>query len=151
MRGATLGAFTVALTLAGCQGKVPDRATVSGRVLYQGKPVTQGIVIFHSKLVPTKQDQAQIKKDGTYEMTNAPLGVCKVVIQVNPAKDPAADKAGDKAGDKAPDAPPSDKAAGPPPQDVVPAELGARYASIDTTPLEKTVERGDNKFDLEIK
>jgi len=60
------------IATAGCAERVPDRASVSGTVTYQGKPVPQGFVIFYCKNVPSKQDQAPIRKDGTYEMTNAP-------------------------------------------------------------------------------
>lgn len=135
---------------AGCETKLPDRATVTGTVSYQGKPVTQGFVIVINKLVPTKQDQAPIRKDGTFEMTNAPLGDCKIVVQINPAKaaDPEAGAADKAAVDKAPaDKPVTDK----PPEDVLPAELSSKYSNADTTPLERTVSREGNRFELEIK
>jgi len=152
MRGVMTGLVTAGLLLAaGCESKVPDRATVSGTVTYQGKPVTQGFVIVINKLVPTKQDQAPIRKDGTFEMTNAPLGDCKVVIQVNPAK-PADPEAATKDKAALPEQPAVDKpVADKPPQEVLPAELSSKYANVDTTPLERTVKRDGNRFELEIK
>jgi len=55
-----------------------------------------------------------------------------VVIQVNGAADPQL---------------PGDK----PDDEIIPKELNAAYANLETTPLEKTVERGENKINLEIK
>jgi hypothetical protein len=106
-------------------------------VSYQGKPVPFGMIKFVSKSNPALQDQAPIKSDGTgtYSLTNAPLGRVKVVLIINGAYDAQAYEQLGKAK----------------PADVLPAELNAKYANPDTTPLEATVELGERTLNFEIK
>lgn len=79
----------VAVALAGCAGPPPDRSTVVGVVRYKGNPVPQGFIHFHSKDNPLVCDSGSIKKDGTYTITNAPVGPVKVVLQINAPKTPS--------------------------------------------------------------
>lgn len=124
---------TMAVALAGCSGPPPDRSTVVGVVTYQGKPVTQGFIHFHSKDNPIVCDSGSIKKDGTYAVTNAPLGAVKVVLQINGAEDPELVKLqGGKAAL------------------ILPRDLGRKYARLETTPVEKVIAAGENKIDIEI-
>jgi hypothetical protein len=133
----TIGAVAlIAVTAVGCADKPrADRATVTGSVTYQNKPIGFGIVVFVSKGNPQNQDNCAIKPDGTYLLTNAPVGPVKVMVQVNGAQDIQAYEA---RGEKAP-------------ADPLPRALGKKYAFYDTTPIELTVEPGEKKIDLEIK
>lgn len=61
----------------GCGGG-QAKGTVSGKVTYQGKPLTSGIVTF----VPETgaPQYADIQSDGTYRMTSAPAGLVKIGV-----------------------------------------------------------------------
>jgi hypothetical protein len=78
-RGSALLLVLLLLPLAtSCGGQA--KGTVSGKVTYQGKPLPSGIVTF----VPETgaPQYADIQKDGTYNMTSAPLGSVKIGVQV---------------------------------------------------------------------
>lgn len=123
----------VAVALAGCAGPPPDRSTVVGVVRYKGNPVPQGFIHFHSKDNPLVCDSGSIKKDGTYTITNAPVGPVKVVLQINGAEDPElVAKQGGKS------------------VLILPRELGRKYARLETTPVEKVIEAGENKIEIDI-
>ena len=65
---------------AGCGG---DHAvtTVSGKVLVAGKnPLPGGIITFYLMSDPTQVGGSVINSDGTFEVVNAPVGECKVVV-----------------------------------------------------------------------
>ena len=71
-------AFAVGLlALALCPGcgsrSAPRTIGVSGRVTYQGKPVTSGTIIFHplkpAEGSPSRPATGQLQSDGTYELS----------------------------------------------------------------------------------
>jgi hypothetical protein len=65
--------------LAGCGGD--KRASVAGKVTVGGKgPLTGGNIRFVSVSDPNRSGGGLIKPDGTYEVPDAPVGECKVVI-----------------------------------------------------------------------
>jgi hypothetical protein len=73
---------SVALLIAfvGC-GKTDKRAPVSGKVTVVGKAaLTGGNIQFISASDPNRIGAGLIKADGTYEVFDAPVGECKVVI-----------------------------------------------------------------------
>lgn len=75
------------LVLSGCGSD--RRASVSGKVTVAGKgPLPGGNIRFISVADPNKIGGGQIKADGTYEVPDAPVGECKVVID-NTHLDPA--------------------------------------------------------------
>ncbi len=77
--------------LAGCGGG-DKRATVSGKVTVAGKAgLSGGIIRFISAENPNRIGGGTIKPDGTYEVTDAPVGECKVIID-NTHLDPSANK-----------------------------------------------------------
>ncbi|AMV29737.1 hypothetical protein VT84_35420 [Gemmata sp. SH-PL17] len=77
--------------LAGC-GASDKRATVSGKVTVAGKAgLPGGIIRFVSAENPSRIGGGTIKPDGTYEVTDAPVGECKVIID-NSHLDPSANK-----------------------------------------------------------
>lgn len=87
-----LPALALVGTLVGCGGD--KRATVTGKVTVGGKgPLTGGNIRFVSVADPNKVGGGQIKPDGTYEVNDAPVGDCKVVID-NTHLDPEANKKG---------------------------------------------------------
>lgn len=85
-----LAALLVAV--AGCGGD--KRATVSGKVTVGGKgPLTGGNIRFVSVSDPNRSGGGLINPDGTYEVPDAPVGDCKVIID-NTHLDPDAKKGG---------------------------------------------------------
>jgi hypothetical protein len=61
--------------LAGCQGKAS--APVSGKVTYQGRPVTSGVVVLIGPDGKTSSP-GLVRPDGTFTIPNAPVGTVKV-------------------------------------------------------------------------
>jgi hypothetical protein len=62
--------------LAGCG---PRTATISGKVLYKGKPVGGGILSFTPVDAPTNRATTFIDEDGHYEIT-AQVGMNKITV-----------------------------------------------------------------------
>jgi hypothetical protein len=52
--------------------------TVSGKIVYQGKPLTDGFVNFNT---PDFKTSAKINADGTYRVRRLPVGPVKVSIE----------------------------------------------------------------------
>jgi len=75
--------FLLACTAAsGCSPAGPtDRATVSGSVVFEGKPVTGGSIRFVMVDDFAKQAQGRIRKDGTFTLTGCPVGTVKVAVE----------------------------------------------------------------------
>jgi len=91
-RAASLGllALVCGLTTGGCGSGAPyaessqTEATVSGRVTSQDKPVTTGQVIFDPSNVKRPKEPArtaEIRKDGTYEVTTL-IGANRVSVAI---------------------------------------------------------------------
>ena len=164
---------------AGCGGG-DRRASVSGKVTVAGKgPLTGGNIRFVSAADPNKTGGGQIKPDGSFEVSDAPVGACKVVID-NTHLDPSQSKAaampgvpmqgmkgmpggpavgggGAKKEDKA-------KMGEAPKGADVPAEMGKAessgqkfvrievgFSKPDTTALTFEVQPGTNTKDFEVK
>jgi hypothetical protein len=64
----------------GCGGQA--KGTVSGKVTYQGKPLSSGIVSFVSEA--GAPHYADIESDGSYRMVNAPVGPVRIGVQSKP-------------------------------------------------------------------
>src|SRR5579872_4143681 len=69
------------LAAAGCGGK--RTTTVSGRVLYRGRPVPRGAIYFHGP--GDRMAMGPLRKDGAFTVTEVPLGEVKVTVL---ARDP---------------------------------------------------------------
>jgi hypothetical protein len=68
------------VSLVGCSGE-PARATVQGKVELTGKgPLPGGKITFALASNPEINAGGVIQADGTYEVINAPVGECKVII-----------------------------------------------------------------------
>jgi hypothetical protein len=73
----------VLVLAAGSQAQAPakDTATVFGKVIFQGQPLTGGKIEFHYS-DKGKPITADLQKDGTYAAKKVPLGELKVVFKV---------------------------------------------------------------------
>ncbi len=157
-----LVAATLALT--GCSKPV---GTVSGKVIYQGKPLKGGSVSF----VSTEGGQsfaAGLNDDGTYSIPKILGGAYKVCVETDsqkPAKDTAA-----VAGSSQPVIPKGAKFEPPPgaaiPEGYTPSNPAAaaaakaakrytpippHYADAEKTDITYTFTGGDQTFDIELK
>jgi hypothetical protein len=111
-------------------------ATVAGRVLYNGKPLTSGTVSFHGDI---RTSGATIQADGTYLVAELFPGRYKVTVRAEDGPE-APGPPGKGFQEKAPPG-------GESPKRVV---LPAKYANQDTTPLSVEVRAGKNMIDLEL-
>lgn len=138
-RGASAVALLAALALVGCGvgSKGPQgRASVSGKVTYKGTPLNGGWIVFTITKDTKQQDGGPIRADGTYTLTNAPVGPVKVRINAMGVKDLMYyEKTGEK-----------------PPKSIVPPELNKKYDNDESTPLTFEVIAGVQEgVDFEIK
>lgn len=123
--------------LAGCgeSADAPPLGQVSGKITFENKPVTEGMVNFAGD--NGFGSAAVIGADGTYSMSSQhgdgiPLGKYKVNI-TPPPFDP-----GPPAADDAP-VPPN------------PANIPAIYREFSTSGFTADVKEGDNTFDFDMK
>lgn len=128
----------VGLTLVvGCQSG-EELGRVHGHVTSEGKPLTKGIVIFEHLERKGIVMTADLKPDGSYEVSMAqgfglPLGEYGVAISP----------------------PLMDHPIGPilerPGEDKFARQIPAKYREIKTSPLKLTVKSGDNPNDIDLK
>jgi len=143
-----LGLFGLVLVCAsGCH---KSKGSVSGKVtLRNGTPVGLGNIIFYAK--DGRQASAVLNKDGTYKMADAPVGEVNVVIQPPPMKmgPVGRDKPPEGMGGMPADMQPQDGGGvgmSADPVKLVPIAL--RYQNKDETPLDYTVEKGEQEKDF---
>jgi hypothetical protein len=136
-----LGAF-------GCDSGKKSQITgtsVSGVVRYQGKPITGGVVLLWSDHQDGNNSaQGRIKGDGTFQVLNAPVGACKVVVNTEAAKHDRSTlrkMAPETARTNIPEP------EGPP---IEYMPIDPKYSSLKTTPIKITVEKGSQTRDLEL-
>jgi hypothetical protein len=132
-----LGALALAVsTLAGCGRGGPEMARVSGKVTYQGKPVVKGTIAFLPVAPGGRAATGEIGPDGSYRVQTeepndgAQLGEYRVTISAH--DEPVLDYT--------PRVPVQPKL-------LVPAQ----FENPETSGLKKTVERGSNVFDFDLK
>jgi hypothetical protein len=119
----------ITLGLFGCGSKP---GSVSGKVTYQGKPLTSGLVIFIDKDGRVSQP-AGIEVDGSYVADNVPLGPVAVCVETHPLS----------GGDGGPNAPQDQ----PRPRYV---PLPAKYKDAKQSGLTLDVKPGPNVYDIEL-
>ena len=119
--------------------KTKQFGVVSGRVLFQGQPVTGGVVTFHpEKGAPVS---GQVNEDGSYQIKKLPVGDYKVAVgtqNLGPANPGQPGKAGK-----------DNKLPGGPGPRVIP--LPEKYASPSTSGLTRKVEPGPQPFEIQLK
>ena len=124
----------LASLLTGChRGEVLGR--VSGRVTFQGEPITEAVVIFRNEEKGVYMT-ANLDRDGTYlvEMAQGfglPLGTYHVYLSP----------------------PPQEASLGPalqPPKPVDLSKMPERYRNPATSELTLTVKQGQNRFDIDM-
>jgi hypothetical protein len=138
-------AILAGLVLAGLAGCGPVTGDVSGKVLFKGKEVRTGSVMFiGSNSLPV---YSQIREDGTYSVSRVPLGQATITVD---SPNPNESAGGGR---------PREGREGYPPngRDVLPP--GAKlwfpipdsYSDQMKSPLTYTVQAGLNTFDIELK
>jgi hypothetical protein len=144
-----MAALLLFLFFVGCGGGTT--ATVSGKVIYQGEPVTAGYVAFYG--VDGKVDSGRIDADGHYTVYKAPVGDVKVaVLTADPTRKPPSGglSKGKQTGGLTKGKPPSDT------EITVPERVGkfvaipAHYKNPDQSGLAFTVKSGAQTIDLEL-
>jgi hypothetical protein len=125
--------------LCGCSNSGPAKGTATGTVTLNGRPVTQGSVVFQNAEAGVSQ-MVPLGADGSFEMRSyegpgIPVGSYKVIITprtMSQGEQPLAE------------APTPDQ---PPPQ----SEIPAKYQDAATTPLTAEVRKGINpSFDFAL-
>ncbi len=129
------------------------RATVKGKVTFAGKSLTVGSVMFYGKDNVTAS--ASIDKNGNYVMADAPLGEVKITVSVPRVSPEVLAKMKAMAGFK------DVKSVNPenPGQSISivgempsqpPVPIPEKYASVETSGLTYTVERGEHTHDITL-
>jgi hypothetical protein len=75
--------FTAALFAGGCGAGGDKPASVSGRVTFNGKPVTSGVVVLVGA-DGKSSDPGAVQADGTYSIAKSPAGKVKVAFDNPP-------------------------------------------------------------------
>jgi hypothetical protein len=125
------------LTLAalGCGG----RGDVSGKVSYQGKLLVFGTVQIEASDKTIKQ--ANIEQDGSYSIPGVPVGEAKVAVSSDNPNSSAFQ--------------PLQREGRPPPPPLPKVEgwfaIPPEYQDLSKPKLTYTVERGQNKYDIDLK
>jgi hypothetical protein len=121
---------TTALLLGGCSN--PEfGGPVSGKIVLEGKPVTNGAITFHRADGQTAISEV---RDGNYRIERPPFGSCKVTILTVPP-------------------PPPGTGINPDPKWLRPAgyhEVPPRYGDPKTTPLSVEVTRDAQTKDFPL-
>jgi hypothetical protein len=144
------GVFVALLGVFGCSKKGNPQitgASVFGVVRYKGASITGGAIRFWSQSKEGGNISAAgvINGDGTYEVLNAPLGRCKVVVSTEAVKHDRRALMGKFAAKEG--APPLPEPTAPPKKYM---PIDNKYTELKTTPLEITVESGRQTRDIDL-
>jgi hypothetical protein len=139
-RSTALGLVAAVLALGGCR---PAASTVSGRVVYNGKPLNGGSVVMFGP--GEKLYTGLIGADGRYAIANVPPGDLRVTVKSHTAV-----PYNFNVGSRAPAAVngPKGPTEGPPPAPVPP--IPDRYGVPEESGLAVTVGRGETTFDITL-
>jgi hypothetical protein len=139
--------FCVLLLTTGCGGskRSVEHVNVTGKVTYNGKPVTGGQIMFVSK--DGFASTGRIDENGNYTI-NAPLGEVKITVdnRMLQSQNPMAMKAREhkRAGR------PGYSAEGEPIQGKY-VEIPDKFTKAETTPLTWTVAKDQPSHDIDLK
>jgi hypothetical protein len=148
--GSLCGMLMCLTMLPGCGG---GSATVSGQVVYNGKPVTGGYVRFRPANSRGNAITAVIEPSGNYKALNVPTGEAKISVD-NRELEPVPAAAHPRP--KLPSGAEQIARGGPEPQDLpkkMPGtyvQIPPRYYSDDTAGLSYTVKSGTQTFKIEL-
>jgi hypothetical protein len=148
-RACVLGLLLVVLAApAGCSSKA--KGVVKGKVTFNNRPVVMGTVAFVAD--DNRTGSGTISRDGSYTVTDAPVGKVKIVVTV-PQRGPMMGR-----GFSMPKPPKDMKmpAEMQPPDGTDLKDPGGqvpipdKYTKAETTPLEYTVTRGEQTHDIPL-
>lgn len=159
---AGLTALAVA-AFAGCQGSGDSKfpAKASGKVTYNGSPVTGGTITFHT--ADGTPIQAPIDADGSYLIASLPEGPVTVTVETESLNSKAPQYAGQgnqmggmyggPGAGKASGAPKGGAMSSPAPEGYSGPErayvkIPAKYADKSTSGITTTLKKGEQKFDV---
>ena len=132
-RGFFLMFALLAFAAGGC-GK--STGNVSGKVLYQGKPLPGGYVNFMSQGDKSVAKTSEIKADGSYAVSGLPVGPAKISVQGLEKR-----RLADLPGQGGKDEKVEQKEVYVPPQ----------YGNTETSGLQYDVRPGSQSHDIELK
>jgi hypothetical protein len=118
--------LALALAVTGC-GSTPT-GNVSGKVMFEGKPLAGGYVAYVGSGTPPKTVSSVIDEQGRYSITNAPVGPVQITIQG-----------------------PSGTAIGPDGRPITtgdPVVIPSRYMDADKSGLTYTVNAGSQDYPI---
>jgi hypothetical protein len=157
-----VGCFASALVL-GC-GSTSDAfpsAKVTGKVEYNGKALKNGTVVFMLQGQTEKTGAAQIRQDGTYEISDAPIGMNQIMVKA--ASGGSSAPGGDEKNSNSPyagvNAPKNAKIPGMPPgtpynktaPNIKPDKFPGKYNAVESSGLTFDVKKGNNTYNIELK
>ena len=146
--GSLLGSFgALSVLLVACTGCGEKLATVTGKVTYQGKSVTSGVVLL-ANADNTKIDRAPIGADGSYTATRVPFGELRVAVE--PGVKPIPTRKGGgydkvKVPENAPGVPAHLQGSGGEYVDVP-----KKYRDVTTSDLKVNVDSSTKTFDINL-
>jgi hypothetical protein len=136
------------LGLAGCGS---PKATVTGKITYNGEPLGNGRVMFISQTDPTKAGAGSIQPDGTYTVPDAPVGPATVTVETIPPAGGGSSSLGSKAAE----------ISKPPPGMNMPMPQGGgggkyvkipdKYKAKDQSDLSYDVKSGKQEHNIDLK
>jgi len=139
---------------AGCGTKYNARAVVKGKITIGEKHLTAGTIAFFAD--GNRSGAGRIEEDGTYTVSDAPIGDVKVTVSV-PSIGGMAGMMGGKAMPKPPGGgvmkDPNDPGPGTPSPSIDPkkiVQIPEKYSKVETSGLTFKVEKGDNTFDIKL-
>jgi hypothetical protein len=139
-------AFGLVCLAAGCEKNPNAPAKVSGTVKYKDQPLKGGTVQFQT--ADGSKISGMISPQGTYAITDAPAGEMVVTVETESVKPPAKPVAygggGRREGGQQP---PPGRDSGPTMSYV---EIPKKYADPKQSPLKTTINRGNNKYDIDL-
>ena len=132
---------TLGLVVVGCETQKPS---VSGTVRFQGQPLPSGTVHFHG--ADGRVEHSLISADGTYTVTNAPIGIVRITVQSHGAAPPKMPSSGGKAPTPPPEIAPRTEDR----RDTKYVPIPPRYKDPEKSGLTYTVSAGAQTHNIEL-
>lgn len=146
-RSVVVAAVLVMGVAVGC-GPPPTSGVVRGRVSVGDRPLSGGVIGFHSTQDAARWSAGQIAVDGTYLVPDAPLGPCAVTIDTSMLKDRP--RFSDAAATTGPTPGGLPGGSGVVAQEPEYVPIRKQFSNVDQSPLSATVMVGANSFDFGV-